>query len=91
MISRIRFLTSWAWAFLRPLIRDLLTERGELLAGVARDVVSDLENSELSGEARRRLAVERIKDHLREVWSDVPTILVHAVIEAAILWVRNRD
>jgi hypothetical protein len=91
MIERMRFLASWAWAFLRPLIRELLSDRGRLLADVARQVVGDLEDSELSGPERRAVATERIRDHIREVWADVPSVLLHAVIEAAIVHLRNRD
>lgn len=91
MFDRVRFLASWAWSFLRPLIRELLSDRGERLAAVAREVVADLEDSSLPGSERREAAVQRIRTLLREEWADIPTLLLHAVIEAAVLRIRERE
>lgn len=90
MIDRIRFLASWVYGFLYPIIRELLSDRGRDLAAVAREVVSKLEDTNLSGAERRAAAVQQIRHYFRSQWPDLPTTLLHAVLEAAVVEVRAR-
>jgi hypothetical protein len=91
MVERLKFLSSWAWGFLRPLVIALLSDQGRKLAEAAREAVELMEITELDGDTKRRHAVEMIKTYLSNFGIAVRTSIINAAIEAALLELRSKS
>jgi hypothetical protein len=85
----IRFLTSGLWDFLRPLISQLLTDQGRLLAKYAKEAVELMEETPLSGPAKRDGAFQMVRQLMSEMGIQVKTYLINAAIEAAVARLRG--
>ena len=64
MLERLRFVASWAWPFIWPLIRKFLTEEGKRLADAAREAVYLAEMTGLPGDEKKAQARQMIREYL---------------------------
>jgi hypothetical protein len=89
MLEKLKFITSSAWHFLRPLIAIFLTQVGPILAQAATAAVADQAGRAVAGYEKRAGAYTDIERQLLTagiaVGTDVTSSMINAAIEAAVL------
>jgi len=67
MIAKLKFIMSWLWVFLKPVIAMLLTELGKALAQAAANAVRDAAGlpTQVSDLARRKTAFQAVVDDMK--------------------------
>lgn len=87
MFEKIKFIMGPVWDFLAPLIRQLMSAIGPILANAAMTAVTAVEVSmqQSGGEAKRAEAFECIKADLASQGISLAASLINAAIEAAVV------
>ena len=83
---KFKFLWSWVWAFLKPIIALLLSELGRALADAARAAVLSTEKlpPSVSNDQRRKVAYDLVVKDMENIGHTVGTKITVSMIYAAI-------
>ena len=89
-MSRLSFLMSWAWDFLRPTVQRLLSTHGRALADAAIEAVRIMEGEpDLPGKVKLEHATAMVLERLRQIGADFAKAEIQAAIHAALLRIRG--
>ena len=90
-MEKIKFIMSGLWTFLRPFIFQLMTQGGQLLAQVAMEAVTEVEQSMQSadGAQKRSQAFDNIQSELKHSGVKIAASVVNAAIEAAVVAIKS--
>ena len=90
-MEKIKFIMSGLWTFLRPFIFQLMTQGGQLLAQVAMEAVTEVEQSMRSadGAQKRAQAFDSIQSELKRSGVKIAASVVNAAIEAAVVAIKS--
>jgi hypothetical protein len=89
-MTRLSFVMSWAWEYLKPLVERLLSAHGRELAAASIEAVRILEAEDAPGIEKLRMATEMIRGHLKRIGIEFATSEIQAAVHAALLRVRSQ-
>lgn len=93
--AKIKLVLSKIWDFLEPFIKIFLSSTGQILAGVALDVVKQIAaDPSMLGSGnldKRQAAFERIKAELLNRGLEASTSVINAAIEAAVQKLKEEE
>jgi hypothetical protein len=89
MISWIGRLFSSIWSKVKPAVKSLATEAGELALDLAVKYVKELSYADLSSSDKRDAAFTMIKAELEEDGKEIGDSLINYAIETAVQTIKN--
>lgn len=95
--AKIKLVLSKIWDFLEPFIKIFLSSTGQILGGVALQVVADIakDTSIVTDEDKRKAAFDKIVVDLKgkgiELGLQVTTSMINSAIEVAVQKLKNEN
>lgn len=89
--EKIRFFMSEIWTFIKPFVKQLLTDSGKILARSAMTAVTAVAVSmtDADGSEKRKAAFDIILDDLKSQGIELATSTINAALEAAVVKLKD--
>lgn len=84
MFEKISFIMSKMWEFLKPFIKVLMSQAGQILADAAMSAVMVMADQNISNSEKREEAFKIIVEDLKKRGITVSSSIIYATIEAAV-------
>jgi len=84
MFEKMSFIMSKMWEFLRPFIRILMSQAGQVLAEAAMAAVAVMADQTIPSSEKREEAFKIIVEDLRKKGIVLSSSIIYAAIEAAV-------
>lgn len=84
LLAKLAGLSAWLWQFYLPILRHLFVSGATALLPLALDIVRGLQNTQMSGKAKRDEALRRLGDEALRQGLDATESLLRWTIESAV-------